>query len=101
MVHALLSSGAAASCALHFPIWRVPYPALLADLAASGWRVEVSAVPEPSAAAPGLAVGAAFGAETAAEAERAGWDAFGENGEFHTAVRPPRVGGAGAAGEAR
>lgn len=75
----------------------MPYDTLLDDLEASGWRAEVSAVEEPHAAAPGIRVGAAFGRALMDEAGAVGWDAFGENGEFHTVVRPPPTAGVVAA----
>ena len=81
--------------ALHFPLWGVPYGALIADLEASGVACEVSAVTE---AAEGLvAVGERFDRAMMGRLPES-IDPFGENGEFHTLVRvweggPPREAG--------
>ena len=70
--------------ALHFPLWGVPYRALIDDLEASGDSCEVSAVTE---AAEGVVrVGDRFDrAMMARLPDRI--DPFGENGEFHTLVK--------------
>ena len=76
----------AASCgaSLHFPIWQVPYEALISDLEASGIVCEVSAVTE--AALGALAIGQPFDREAMMRLPE-GVDRFGENGEFHTLAK--------------
>ncbi|CAE8588916.1 unnamed protein product [Polarella glacialis] len=75
------------SVVLHYPLWRKPYEELMADLVKSGAECLLSAVPKPPPpGASGIVVGARFGPELAKQAETAGWDAFGEAGEFHTVV---------------
>jgi len=73
---------------IHYPVWSdvagENYPALAADLEASGVPCKVTAVTEDDVEAAGAAVGAAFGPDLAAAVVRAGYDAFGERGEFHT-----------------
>lgn len=69
---------------LHFPLWGVPYEALIADLEASGVPCEVSAVTE--AAAGMIEVGEQFGREMMARLPGE-IDPFGENGEFHTLAK--------------
>lgn len=69
---------------LHFPLWGVPYDALIADLEASGVACEVSAVTE--AARGVVAVGERFDRAMMARLPRS-IDSFGENGEFHTLVK--------------
>lgn len=73
---------------ISYPVWSDVagdnYPALAADLEASGVPCKVTAVTDDGAKAAGAVVGAAFGPELAAAVVRAGCDAFGENGEFHT-----------------
>jgi len=72
---------------LCFPLWKKPYSTLLADFVASGASATISAVADPRCLAAGN-VGDPFGSN---------WidrlpdelDSFGENGEFHTLVRPP------------
>eukprot|EP00929_Paragymnodinium_shiwhaense_P038653 TRINITY_DN20404_c0_g1_i1.p1 TRINITY_DN20404_c0_g1~~TRINITY_DN20404_c0_g1_i1.p1 ORF type:complete len:617 (-),score=77.35 TRINITY_DN20404_c0_g1_i1:271-2121(-) len=76
---------------MKYPVWKVPYDELMADFVASGVDCVVSAVPHPPPAGEGqeaLVVGARYGPELARAAETVGWDAFGENGEFHSVVRP-------------
>ena len=71
-----------------YPVWSDVagdnYPALTADLQASGVPCKVSAVTVDGAEAAGAVVGATFSPELAAAVAAAGYDAFGENGEFHT-----------------
>ncbi|MEM6956918.1 MAG: DUF5522 domain-containing protein [Myxococcota bacterium] len=75
---------------LAFPLWRVGYDQLLDDWEASGAVAEVCAVPEPERIAP-CGLGARF---DRAFVERLpdSVDAFGENGEFHSYVRPETLG---------
>ena len=70
--------------ALHFPIWQMPYDALMADLEASKVLFEVSAV--TAAARGALAVGQRFDREAMMRLPQ-GIDRFGENGEFHTLAK--------------
>eukprot|EP01062_Namystynia_karyoxenos_P084259 TRINITY_DN9874_c2_g1_i1.p1 TRINITY_DN9874_c2_g1~~TRINITY_DN9874_c2_g1_i1.p1 ORF type:complete len:669 (+),score=200.27 TRINITY_DN9874_c2_g1_i1:58-2064(+) len=78
---------------LHFPLWKVGYAELLADLAESKVPCVVSALgteqqqQQAAGGAVPVKVGDMFGAQAARRAEEAGWDAFGENGEFHTLAR--------------
>ena len=75
--------------AMRYPLWKVPYEVLMADLLASGVPCRISAMPDaPPSAASKLFVGARFGPEVAQEATAIGWDAFGENGEFHSVAEP-------------
>ena len=73
---------------INYPVWSdvagANYPALAADLEASGVPCKVSAVTLDEAEAAGAAVGAAYGKDLASAMKGAGFDAFGENGEFHT-----------------
>lgn len=69
---------------LHFPIWQVPYEALMADLEASGIVCEVSAVTD--AALGALVPGQRFDREVMSRLPD-GVDRFGENGEFHTLAK--------------
>ena len=71
----------------HFPIWEVPYAELEASFFASGAEAALSAVAEPSLAGT-CEVGDAFTPSWLAALPE-GIDRFGENGEFHTLVRPP------------
>ncbi|CAE7942744.1 TDA3 [Symbiodinium necroappetens] len=75
------------SAQLHYPIWHKSYEDLMADLVSSGVKCRISAMPD---AAPsevkGLCVGALFDPALAKQATSIGWDAFGENGEFHSVV---------------
>mmetsp|Transcript_28540 Transcript_28540/g.67824 ORF Transcript_28540/g.67824 Transcript_28540/m.67824 type:complete len:635 (-) Transcript_28540:43-1947(-) len=77
------------SAQLHYPIWHKSYEDLMADLVSSGVKCRISAMPD---AAPsevkGLCVGALFDPALAKQATSIGWDAFGENGEFHSVVEP-------------
>ncbi len=72
--------------ALDYPLWQIDQEVLLRDLASSQVPCVVSACPgspsQPSA--DGVAVGQPFDRRLVDAAKRAGWDAFGENGEFHT-----------------
>ena len=76
----------AASCgaSLHFPIWRMSYEALMADLEASGIVCEVSAVTD--AALGSLVPGQRFDRDAMSRLPE-GVDRFGENGEFHTLAK--------------
>eukprot|EP00439_Symbiodinium_sp_Y106_P073284 s292_g13.t1 len=89
------------SAQLHYPIWHKSYEDLMADLVASGVKLgscsgtsfskcRISAMPD---AAPseveGLCVGALFDPTLAKQATSIGWDAFGENGEFHSVEADP------------
>ncbi len=69
---------------LHFPIWQVPYEALMADLEASGIVCEVSAVTD--AALGALVPGQRFDRQVMSRLPD-GVDRFGENGEFHTLAK--------------
>jgi diphthamide synthase (EF-2-diphthine--ammonia ligase) len=71
---------------LDYPLWRLEEQVLLDDLGASGVPCVLSACPgKPQApAVPGIAVGRRFDAELVRLLRAAGWDAFGEAGEFHT-----------------
>ncbi len=72
---------------LLYPIWQVPYADLLDDLEASGVPCRLSAVagrPDVTPTAPVPEAGALFTRALANDVARAGWDAFGEVGEFHT-----------------
>ena len=69
---------------LHYPLWKVPYEALMADLEASGATCRVSAVASEACAGT-VAVGDVYDAALVARLPE-GVDAFGENGEFHTRV---------------
>ena len=71
------------------PLWKIPYSELYADLLQSKVPCVVSAcigsqdVPEIS----GVAKGSVFNQELIQTIEKFGWDAFGEEGEFHTLVQ--------------
>lgn len=68
-----------------YPLWGRDYAELLDDLEASGVPVSISAAPEGERAGLDCAtVGTPFDRAFAARASEAGWDAFGEKGEFHT-----------------
>jgi iron complex transport system substrate-binding protein len=71
---------------LEYPLWQVDQRVLLDDLISSQVPCVVSACPGSASnpSAEGIRVGRLFDRELAAAARRAGWDAFGENGEFHT-----------------
>jgi len=60
----------------------------MADLLASGVPCDISAVPSTHVDAPLLAVGMPYGPAAAEQAKKVGWDAFGENGEFHSVAKP-------------
>jgi ATP-binding cassette subfamily B (MDR/TAP) protein 1 len=78
---------------LDYPLWQVDQQTLLEELVSSGVPCIVSACPgtpaEPAAA--GVEVGRRFDRQLAEAAARAGWDPFGENGEFHTLAEVWRV----------
>jgi len=71
---------------LEYPLWRLDQGLLLDDLWASDVPCVLSACPgkplEPPVA--GVEVGRRFDAELVQVLRKAGWDAFGEDGEFHT-----------------
>jgi diphthamide synthase (EF-2-diphthine--ammonia ligase) len=71
----------------HFPIWNVPYADLEASFFSSGASAALSAVADEQLARA-CAVGDAFTPSWLAALPE-GIDRFGENGEFHTLVRPP------------
>ncbi len=81
---ALGALAASRGAALHFPIWRVPYETLMADLEASGIVCEVSAATD--AALGALVPGQRFDREAMTRLPD-GVDRFGENGEFHTLAK--------------
>ncbi|HEY6727966.1 MAG TPA: DUF5522 domain-containing protein [Polyangiaceae bacterium] len=90
---------------LDYPLWRLPEQALLDDLWASGVPCVLSACPGKPQGPPvaGIAVGRLFDAELVRLLRDAGWDAFGEAGEFHTLAQvwltsPARALGVEAAG---
>ena len=76
----------AADCgaSLHFPLWKLPYEALIADLEASGIVCEVSAATD--AALGALVPGQRFDRKAMTRLPK-GVDRFGENGEFHTLAK--------------
>lgn len=71
---------------LEYPLWQVAEQVLLDDLATSGVPCVLSACPGTASesAAAGVEVGRLFDGQLVEAVRRAGWDAFGENGEFHT-----------------
>lgn len=71
---------------LDYPLWQVEQQVLLDDLWASGVPCVLSACPGKPNAPPlaGVDVGRLFDAELVRVLLAAGWDAFGEEGEFHT-----------------
>lgn len=71
---------------LAYPIWQVPYDELSHRLAAEPVRCTVSAC-DPARVGDAVRVGDVYGPDLVA-ALPSGVDAFGENGEFHTYVRP-------------
>ena len=73
---------------LHFPLWKVPYPELEASFFASGASATLSALSDDTLAAH-AAVGDPFTPEWLNQLP-AHVDRFGENGEFHTLVSPPK-----------
>jgi len=83
-------AAAAVGATLHFPLWDVPYPELEATLWASGAEVRVSAVAEPALDGR-VRVGEPLSAAWM-DALPPGIDRMGEQGEFHTRVRPPAGG---------
>eukprot|EP00445_Apocalathium_hangoei_P023202 CAMPEP_0203904420 /NCGR_PEP_ID=MMETSP0359-20131031/46259_1 /ASSEMBLY_ACC=CAM_ASM_000338 /TAXON_ID=268821 /ORGANISM="Scrippsiella Hangoei, Strain SHTV-5" /LENGTH=359 /DNA_ID=CAMNT_0050828657 /DNA_START=116 /DNA_END=1195 /DNA_ORIENTATION=- len=70
-----------------YPLWQRPYEELHEDLEASGVPCEVSALGPRISPAGLLKVGAPFGRALAEEVSRAGMDAFGEKGEFHSLAK--------------
>ncbi|HEU5074015.1 MAG TPA: DUF5522 domain-containing protein [Polyangiaceae bacterium] len=71
---------------LEYPLWQVDQQVLLDDLWASSVPCVLSACPgKASAPRPaGVVVGRRFDAELVRVLRASGWDAFGEEGEFHT-----------------
>jgi len=71
---------------LEYPLWRLDQGALLDDLWASGVPCVLSACPGKPECPPivGVGVGRRFDVELVQVLRDAGWDAFGEAGEFHT-----------------
>jgi iron complex transport system substrate-binding protein len=71
---------------LEYPLWQVAQQVLFDDLLTSGVPCVLSACPgkpgEPALA--GVDVGRLFDGQLVEAVLRAGWDPFGENGEFHT-----------------
>ncbi len=74
-----------ASC-LEYPLWQTATDVLMADLIASGVPCLLSACPGGAngSMVDGVDVGSRFDRDLATRALAAGWDAFGENSEFHT-----------------
>ena len=73
---------------LHFPLWEVPYAELEERFFASGATATLSALSD-DALAERCAVGDAF-TQAWLNALPKEVDRFGENGEFHTLVDPPK-----------
>ena len=71
---------------LEYPLWHEDPGLLLEDLWASGVPCVLSACPgkPPEPPVAGVEVGRRFDAELVQVLRSAGWDAFGEDGEFHT-----------------
>lgn len=69
---------------LAYPLWKVPYETLSADLAAAPVTCTISALDRDRVGGD-VAVGDVYGDEFVRRLP-AGVDAFGENGEFHTYV---------------
>ena len=82
--------------ALAFPLWEADPAELLLDLERSGVPCIISACPGRDDAPPGpppIEVGATFDRALIERVLAAGWDPFGEAGEFHTRAeiwRAPR-----------
>ena len=68
--------------ALEYPLWKVPYSELFADLQRSAIEINVSASTKDF-----VKCGEAYNESLLERARREGYDAFGENGEFHTVVK--------------
>lgn len=68
----------------HYPLWGLSAPELWARWCGTGAKAVISASRDGAPA--GLRVGDAFTADSIAAAKQAGWDPFGEHGEFHTLV---------------
>ena len=69
---------------LRYPLWETPFPELLVDLERSGVPCVVTACADTPDDANAIKVGEPFDAKLAERVSALGWDAFGENGEFHT-----------------
>lgn len=78
---------------LEYPLWQVEQAALIDDLAASEVPCVLSACPGTAVlpVAVGVGLGARFDRMLVEAARAAGWDGFGENGEFHTLAEVWRV----------
>jgi iron complex transport system substrate-binding protein len=78
---------------LDFPLWQVDQETLLGDLMSSQVPCVISACPGSPAqpSAEGVQIGRPFDRRLVEAAKRAGWDSFGENGEFHTLAQVWRV----------
>jgi len=84
---ALVGCDALAETTLHFPLWKVDYETLLADLEMAPAVCRISAVAD-EACAEVIRVGEVYDRGLVARLPE-GADAFGENGEFHTWVQFP------------
>lgn len=71
---------------LEYPLWQVDQSLLMDDLLSSAVPCVISACPktDDAGAPPDITVGRHYDRTTAELARTAGWDAFGEHGEFHT-----------------
>jgi ABC-type Fe3+-hydroxamate transport system substrate-binding protein/diphthamide synthase (EF-2-diphthine--ammonia ligase) len=65
---------------LEYPLWKVPYDDLLADLEESGISVKLTAVTVEGFLKPGMR----FTRELCGDVARSNMDGFGEEGEFHS-----------------
>ena len=78
---------------LVYPLWHISVPELLDDLESSQVPCTVSACPGGAGTTGGrvevggIEIGSRFDRDLAELAAAAGWDPFGENGEFHTLAR--------------
>jgi len=68
----------------HHPLWQSPRLALLDEVFARGWRAVIVVVRD--SILPRDFLGRTLDADCVADLERAGSDACGENGEYHTVV---------------
>jgi diphthine-ammonia ligase len=80
-VEAVAARAGAEAC---LPLWQRERRALMDDLLATGFRAAIVAVRD--GALPPELLGRTIDAEVVAEIERAGADAAGENGEYHSLV---------------
>lgn len=74
---------------LHYPLWRTAYEVLLDDLEASKVPCALTALAglEGTSVPQGMEVGRAFDRGAYSLSRSAGWDGFGENGEFHSLAK--------------